>query len=113
VLPSLKSNGNEHRMADSPLHPEAFRSHRYKRESISEKNIVRIKKEFMTPKLANTEAKLFGLKRDNVSTAKSWMLVSEKLIVIANQKKGEERTGKVVLTKKEFERFIKFYETGK
>jgi hypothetical protein len=34
-------------------------------------------------------------------------------ITISNQKNGEERTGVVTLTKKEFERFIKFYETGK
>ena len=66
----------------------------------------------ITPKAANTFKKVCSLKRDNVSTRKSWIIVSEKDIVIHNQKSGEKSTGRVTLSKKDFERFIKFYETG-
>lgn len=67
----------------------------------------------LTPKTANTFNKICQLKRDNVSTRKSWMLIDERGISICNQKIGETNTGKVRLTRKEFERFIKFYNTGK
>lgn len=66
----------------------------------------------MTPKMANTFRKICKLKRDNVSTSKSWILIGEKGVSIHNQKNGESSTGKVYLTRKEFERFINFYETG-
>jgi hypothetical protein len=65
-----------------------------------------------TPKTANTFNKVCKLERDVVSTRKSWIIVSDKTISIYNQKTGEKSTGRVILTKKEFERFIKFYETG-
>lgn len=70
----------------------------------------------LTPRTANTYSKICKLKMDNVSTRKSWMLLAgdgyPNNITICNQKSGEETTGKVILSKKEFERFIKFYETG-
>jgi hypothetical protein len=66
-----------------------------------------------TPKKANTFKQICKLKRDNVSTRKSWMLLHEGGVTITNQVTGKESTGEVKLTKKEFERFIKFYETGK
>jgi hypothetical protein len=70
-------------------------------------------KENLTPKTANTFNKVFKLERDNVSTRNSWISVSPNRISIYNQKNGQSSTGNVSLTKKEFERFIKFYETGK
>lgn len=73
-----------------------------------EKSIVEL-----TPKTANTHNKICRLKRDNVSTGKSWFMIAEDHVIIANQKSGEMPTGKVKLSRKEFERFIKFYETGK
>jgi hypothetical protein len=66
----------------------------------------------LTPKTANTFNKVCKLKKDSVSTRKSWMSVGGATISIYNQKKGESSTGNVTLTKKEFERFIKFYDTG-
>lgn len=70
----------------------------------------------LTPKTANTFKKICKLKRDNVSTRNSWIMIGgdgdPNHITIQNQKVGHEGTGSVVLTKKEFERFIKFYETG-
>jgi len=68
----------------------------------------------LTPKTANTFNKICKLKRDNISTGKSWMLMSGgNMITLTNQMSGESPTGQIELTKKEFERFIKFYETGK
>jgi hypothetical protein len=67
----------------------------------------------LTPKTANTLNKVCKLKRDNISTSKSWILISDDSVSICNQITGEKSTGMVKLTKKEFERFIKFYETGK
>lgn len=71
-------------------------------------------KEPLVPKTANTLNKICKLERDNISTHNSWMLLDDKeKLTIVNQKKGEDVTGTVTLTFKGFERFIKFYETGK
>lgn len=67
----------------------------------------------ITPQAANTFSKIFALQMDNVSTRNSWMMVRENHLTIVNQRNGENKTGEVKLTKKEFERFIKFYQTGK
>lgn len=72
--------------------------------------------EKLTPKTANTFNKVCKLKRDNVHTRRSWIMLcgdgNPNHITICNQKNGHPSTGEVTLTKKEFERFIKFYETG-
>lgn len=67
----------------------------------------------LTPKTANTFNKVCKLERDNISTRKSWMTIESGSVNIYNQTDGCNPTGNVTLTKKEFERFIKFYETGK
>jgi hypothetical protein len=68
----------------------------------------------LTPKTANTFNKICKLERDNVSTANSWLLLNGgNKLTICNQRNGDLATGEVTLTKKEFERFIRFYETGK
>jgi hypothetical protein len=69
--------------------------------------------DLLTPKNANTNKKLCKLKRDNLTTRTDWILVSKSHIDISNQVSGEQRTGHVKLSKKTFERFIRFYETGK
>lgn len=66
----------------------------------------------LTPKTANTFNKICKLRRDNISTRKSWLSITENIVSIYNQKSGEAPSGKIELTKKEFERLIKFYETG-
>jgi len=75
------------------------------------------KSQELTPQTTSTFNKICKLKRDNVYTRKSWMLLAgdggTNHITIQNQKKAESATGKVVLTRKEFERFIRFYQTGK
>jgi hypothetical protein len=68
----------------------------------------------LTPKTVKNFNEILKLKRDNVSTRKSWMLINGiNSITITNQVAGQAQTGSVTITKKEFERFIKFYETGK
>lgn len=57
----------------------------------------------LTPKTANTFNKLCKLKRDNLHTSKSWILVEENSVSIRNQKSGEESTGNITLTKKEMD----------
>jgi hypothetical protein len=66
----------------------------------------------LTPKTANTFNRVCKLKRDNVSTRNSWLSVDGTHVSIYNQKNGESSTGNARLSKKEFERFIRFYETG-
>lgn len=70
----------------------------------------------LTPQTANTFNKICKLKRDNISTRRSWMLLggdgNPNNITIVNQIAGHEKTGSITLTKKEFERMIKFYQTG-
>jgi len=68
--------------------------------------------ETIVPKTANTFNRICGMKRDNVTTSKSWMIINVKHVTITNQRSGESLTGQVSLTKKEFEKFIRFYETG-
>ena len=67
----------------------------------------------LTPKTANTFNKICQLSRDNIHTTKSWLMVGEKTVDICNQKSGEKSIGIVTISKKDFERFIKFYETGR
>ena len=49
------------------------------------------------------------LRRDNVTTRKSWILLDTGEIVIANQQSGEEATGKVRLTRREFNIMVDWY----
>lgn len=72
-----------------------------------------MKKEILTPKTANSFKKICKLESDGFSTRNSWIALEERHVYIYNQKNGHSATGKVILTKKEFERLIKFYETGK
>lgn len=67
----------------------------------------------LTPKTANTTNKLIQLNRDNIDVRKIWMLVEERHVVIANPATSNPSSGSIRLTKNQFERFIKFYETGK
>jgi len=66
-----------------------------------------------TPKTANTEKKICSMERDNYATKDFWLLTHEKHIVIAKQRAGEQAEFMVEIPKKDFNRLIKFYETGK
>jgi len=60
----------------------------------------------LTPQTANTIAGVCKLKRDNISTRSSWILVDDQYFTIVNQRTGQDATGKVRLSKKEFDKFI-------
>lgn len=65
-----------------------------------------------SPKNANTLNKICKLKRDNISTRNSLILLKEKSVIITNHKRGKSPTGSVELTRKEFEKFIQWYQTA-
>jgi len=63
----------------------------------------------LASKDARTTDKMLRLQRDNVRTVNSWLLVEEDEVTIANQRDGEASSGRVTLSRREFERFIAFY----
>lgn len=67
----------------------------------------------LTPQTANTENKLCQLKRDNLTYKGHWVMVSEGSVCITKQKMGEEPEWQIEIPKSIFNRFIKFYQTGK
>ena len=65
----------------------------------------------MKPKQVKTFADICKLKRDNVSCGDAWIIfngVNE--LVISNQKTGEAPTGTVRLTKRQFQKFVDWWE---
>jgi hypothetical protein len=63
----------------------------------------------LTPQIANTLKKICSLPRDNISYKDYWILVGEKQVTIAKQKKGEPAEVVLGIPKSVFNRFIKFY----
>lgn len=63
----------------------------------------------LAPRNATTFSKICSLETDNNSTRYSWISLSEKSVSIVNQKSGESSSGVVHLTRKEFEKFIDWY----
>jgi hypothetical protein len=64
----------------------------------------------MKPQEAKTFEQICKLQTDNVQTADSWLQLDEGVIVIQNQRKGEAATGRVELTRAEFDKFIAWYQ---
>lgn len=64
-----------------------------------------------SPKTANTSAKLCTLKRDNIDLGDHWCLVDESTVTICRQKSGESAEASIVLSKRDFNRIVKFYTT--
>lgn len=64
----------------------------------------------MKPKEVKRDSDISKLRRDNVSTRRSGILLNGiNEIVITNQKTGENPTGKVALTKREFQTFVDWW----
>lgn len=63
----------------------------------------------LIPRNAKTFSQICKLKYDNVDTKNSWILIDEGVIHIYNQKSGEEPTGNITLTRREFNRFVDWY----
>lgn len=64
-----------------------------------------------SPKTANTIEKVCTLKRDNIDLGDHWCLVDESTVTICRQKSGESPEASIVLSKRDFNRIVKFYTT--
>jgi hypothetical protein len=68
-----------------------------------------MKNKKLTPRTARTLNQQCELKRDNIESKESWILIDEGFVHIHNQRNGEESTGGVTLTRREFDRFVDWY----
>ena len=66
----------------------------------------------LTPKTANTNEKICKMKRDNISLKDYWLLVNPSSVSISKQRLGEKGEWLIEIPKRQFNRMIKFYETG-
>lgn len=66
----------------------------------------------LTPKAARRYSQVLQLRRDNVSSGRAWIMVDHEDVTVVMQKHGHPATGKVKLTRADFERFARWYETG-
>jgi hypothetical protein len=66
-----------------------------------------------SPKTARTLKDVCSLRTDNKSVGDSWIILDSgaQVVTIVNQKDGEAPTGEVVLTKEQFNRIIRWYQT--
>ena len=65
----------------------------------------------MKPKDARTEADVCKLSTDGHATSRSWISWDGMKIVIYNQREGEPHIGRVQLSRREFEAFIRWWNT--
>lgn len=65
----------------------------------------------LSPQQATTENKILRLKTDHCDTPDFWMLVQPRLISIVKQRSGEPSTEMILIPRKVFNRFVKFYLT--
>lgn len=63
-----------------------------------------------SPKTARTFNQLCSLRTDNISFPWGWVIVSEDQITIAMQKNGERATATIDISKRDFNRLIRWYE---
>ena len=70
------------------------------------------KPRILKPKDARTFKQRCQLKAECCHTPRSYFMLSHAGLVISNHRSGQSSTGTVTLTRAEFEKFIKFYETG-
>ena len=67
----------------------------------------------MTPIEAKTHDQMCELKRDNVESGDFWMLLGEDKITICEQKAGAKPTQSLTPPRKNFDKFARWYVTGK
>lgn len=63
----------------------------------------------LSPRETKTFKQLCSLKTDNTESKESWILVDVGTVHIHNQKNGEHSTGEVTLSRKEFNKFVDWY----
>lgn len=65
------------------------------------------------PQQARTEKAMLSLARDNIGGKDWWFILDPFEVVICNQRSGEEPTGKVRLRRRDFDRLVRWYTTGR
>jgi hypothetical protein len=63
----------------------------------------------LSPRNAKTFKQLCSLRTDNTQSKTSWILLDVGTVHIHNQKNGENSTGEVTLTRREFNQFVDWY----
>lgn len=63
----------------------------------------------LSPRQATTFSKICSLGYDHCDTRNAWMSISERGIFICRQKKGQSSTEEINLTRKEFDKFVDWY----
>lgn len=66
-------------------------------------------KKKLAPKEARTFGKICSLETDHCDTRNSWMCISEHSVHIYMQKPGHEAKSSVSISRKDFEKFIDWY----
>jgi len=68
----------------------------------------------MTPQKVKTYNDTLKLKRDNVDCGDAWIILNgASQVLIHNQKVGEKSTGAVRLSRRQMNRFVKWWLEGK
>lgn len=62
-----------------------------------------------SPRMTKTFNQIWRLQSDNINSKTSWLLIDEGVVYIHNQVFGKPSTGSVTLTRREFNRFIDWY----
>lgn len=69
------------------------------------------------PKLAPIDAKTFkqicSLSADNHETRDYWILLDEGVICLAKQRSGQDPTHEMRIPKRDFDKLVRWYMTGK
>lgn len=66
----------------------------------------------LTPKTATTDSKIFKLKQAAIRTKDHWLMVFPEGVLLVAQKDKRKPTAKIELSKKDFNKMVKFYLTG-
>ena len=69
-------------------------------------------KKTKTPQQARTGRDICSIPRDNLRGRGCWILVEPGRVTLATQRAGESETGMVTLTRRDFDRFVRWYTTG-
>jgi hypothetical protein len=67
----------------------------------------------LVPSQAKNFSQVCQLPTDNAEYGDAWIILDWPSLVIKNQKLGEASTGSVTLSKRQFNRFVKWWQTGK
>jgi hypothetical protein len=71
------------------------------------------KRKALTPMQADTFDKVCRLPRDNFSVGDFWIMSDSREITVCHQRIGEYAKATVSIPKQQFDKFIRWYTTGK